>query len=190
VIGVDASEQFSGGSWRGVSDPEQRRSGRLSGVKFITTFAAEGKREKKKRRRSRIGSDGNIKFLVQGNAFLSRRVLNPCRLKGPSGDDQDTSQCRRTAGENMPFALVEDRCGIYLRMRCRRIGKDLGLPEEILVKHPFPGPGAGGCGCLARLRKKDLETLREAEDAIVVEEIRRGRIVRESLAGVLRCCYR
>jgi len=54
----------------------------------------------------------------------------------------------------------------------RRIGKDLGLPEEILVKHPFPGPGLA-VRLLGTITKKDLETLRDA-DAIVVEEIRRA----------------
>src|SRR5260370_11323309 len=70
----------------------------------------------------------------------------------------------------MPFALIEplrDLC----KDEVRRIGRDLGLPNELLVKHPCPGPGLA-VRLLGEVSTENLATLREA-DAIVVEEIRR-----------------
>jgi GMP synthase (glutamine-hydrolysing) len=69
----------------------------------------------------------------------------------------------------MPFGLIEPLRDLF-KDEVRNIGKDLGLPEEILVKHPFPGPGLA-VRLLGEVNRTDLGTLREA-DAIVVEEIR------------------
>ena len=71
----------------------------------------------------------------------------------------------------MPFALIEPLRDLF-KDEVRQIGRDLGLPEEILVKHPFPGPGLA-VRLLGPITKSDLGTLRDA-DAIVVEEIRRA----------------
>src|SRR3974377_1578872 len=73
--------------------------------------------------------------------------------------------------EEMPFGLIEPLRDLF-KDEVRRIGKELGLPVEILVKHPFPGPGLA-VRLLGEITRKDLVTLREA-DAIVVEEIRRA----------------
>ena len=158
VIGVDATEHFLG-KLEGVSDPEQKR--KIIGREFITIFAAEAEKLQK-------SAAGDIKFLVQGTLYPD--VIESVSVKGPSA----TIKSHHNVGglpENMPFALVEPLRDLF-KDEVRRIGKDLGLPEEILVKHPFPGPGLA-VRLLGAITKKDLETLRDA-DAIVVEEIRRA----------------
>jgi GMP synthase (glutamine-hydrolysing) len=155
---VDASEHFLA-RLEGVSDPEQKR--KIIGREFITIFAAEAEKLQK-------SAAGAIKFLVQGTLYPD--VIESVSVKGPSA----TIKTHHNVGglpENMPFALVEPLRDLF-KDEVRRIGKDLGLPEEILVKHPFPGPGLA-VRLLGAITKKDLETLREA-DAIVVEEIRRA----------------
>jgi len=156
VIGVNASEHFLA-KLEGVSDPEQKR--KVIGREFITIFAAEAEKLQK-------STAGAIKYLVQGTLYPD--VIESVSVKGPSA----TIKSHHNVGglpENMPFALVEPLRDLF-KDEVRRIGKDLGLPEEILVKHPFPGPGLA-VRLLGTITKKDLETLREA-DAIVVEEIR------------------
>jgi GMP synthase (glutamine-hydrolysing) len=111
---------------------------------------------------------GDIKFLVQGTLYPD--VIESISVKGPSA----TIKTHHNVGglpEKMPFGLIEPLRDLF-KDEVRKIGKDLGLPEEILVKHPFPGPGLA-VRLLGEVRRKDLATLREA-DAIVVEEIRRA----------------
>src|SRR5258706_15424563 len=71
----------------------------------------------------------------------------------------------------MPFALIEPLRDLF-KDEVRRIGKELGLPQEILVKHPFPGPGLA-VRLLGEITPPHLVTLQDAA-AIVVEEIRRA----------------
>ena len=159
VIGVDASEHFLE-KLAGVRDPEQKR--KIIGREFINVFAAEAEKLQKGE------AHGNIKFLVQGTLYPD--VIESVSVKGPSA----TIKTHHNVGglpEKMPFALVEPLRDLF-KDEVRRIGRDLGLPEEILVKHPFPGPGLA-VRLLGPITKNDLETLREA-DAIVVEEIRRA----------------
>ena len=73
--------------------------------------------------------------------------------------------------ENMPFSLIEPLRDLF-KDEVRQIGRELGLPEEILVKHPFPGPGLA-VRLLGEITRERLETLRGA-DTVVVEEIRRA----------------
>ncbi|HEX8871468.1 MAG TPA: glutamine-hydrolyzing GMP synthase [Candidatus Acidoferrum sp.] len=159
VIGVDASEHFLE-KLKGVRDPEQKR--KIIGREFIAVFAAEAEKLQKGE------AHGDIKFLVQGTLYPD--VIESVSVKGPSA----TIKTHHNVGglpEKMPFALVEPLRDLF-KDEVRRIGKDLGLPEEILVKHPFPGPGLA-VRLLGEITANDLATLREA-DAIVVEEIRRA----------------
>jgi GMP synthase (glutamine-hydrolysing) len=159
VIGVDASEHFLE-KLASVSDPERKR--KIIGREFINVFAAEAEKLQKGE------AHGGIKFLVQGTLYPD--VIESVSVKGPSA----TIKTHHNVGglpEKMPFALVEPLRDLF-KDEVRRIGRDLGLPEEILVKHPFPGPGLA-VRLLGPITKNDLETLREA-DAIVVEEIRRA----------------
>ena len=159
VVGVDASEHFLN-KLKGVSDPEKKR--KIIGGEFIAVFAAEAQKLLKKEAR------GDIKFLVQGTLYPD--VIESVSVKGPSA----TIKTHHNVGglpSDMPFGLIEPLRDLF-KDEVRRIGKELGLPQEILVKHPFPGPGLA-VRLLGEITSKDLITLREA-DAIVVEEIRRA----------------
>jgi len=159
VIGVDASERFLT-KLKGVADPEQKR--KIIGREFIAAFAEEAEKLQKDE------GHGDIKFLVQGTLYPD--VIESVSVKGPSA----TIKSHHNVGglpEKMPFALVEPLRDLF-KDEVRRIGKDLGLPQEILVKHPFPGPGLA-VRLLGEITVESLVKLRES-DAIVTEEIRRA----------------
>ncbi len=160
VIGVDASERFLG-KLAGVSDPEQKR--KIIGSEFIAVFAEE-------QRKLLAGSQSGlpVKFLVQGTLYPD--VIESVSVKGPSA----VIKSHHNVGglpKDMPFALIEPLRDLF-KDEVRQIGRELGLPEEILVKQPFPGPGLA-VRLLGAVSGEKLETLRGA-DAIVVEEIRRA----------------
>ncbi len=159
VVGADASEHFLE-KLKGVSDPEQKR--KIIGREFIAVFAAEAEKLQKGE------AHGDIKWLVQGTLYPD--VIESVSVKGPSA----TIKSHHNVGglpKEMPFGLIEPLRDLF-KDEVRRIGKDLRLPVEILVKHPFPGPGLA-VRLLGEITSKDLVILREA-DAIVVEEIRRA----------------
>jgi GMP synthase (glutamine-hydrolysing) len=159
VIGVDAADRFLA-QLKGVTDPEEKR--KRIGREFIAVFAEEAQK-------LQMGeAHGEIVYLVQGTLYPD--VIESVSVKGPSA----TIKTHHNVGglpEKMPFALIEPLRDLF-KDEVRRIGKELGLPEEILVKHPFPGPGLG-VRLLGEITRPHLVTLREA-DAIVVEEIRRA----------------
>ncbi len=151
VMGVDASERFMA-QLAGVSDPEEKR--KRIGREFIAVFADEAKKL------------GDIKFLVQGTLYPD--VIESVSVKGPSA----TIKTHHNVGglpAVMPFVLIEPLRDLF-KDEVRRFGKELGLPDVMLTKHPFPGPGLA-VRQLGEVSKEKLEILREA-DAIVVEEIR------------------
>jgi GMP synthase (glutamine-hydrolysing) len=157
VVGVDASDHFLE-KLKGVSEPEKKR--KVIGNEFITVFAAEAEKLQKG------AAQGDIKWLVQGTLYPD--VIESVSVKGPSA----TIKTHHNVGglpEKMPFGLVEPLRDLF-KDEVRKIGKELGLPEEILLKHPFPGPGLA-VRLLGAIGRDDLSTLREA-DAVVVEEIR------------------
>ena len=159
VIGVDASERFLA-QLKGVTDPEEKR--KRIGREFIAVFAEEAQK------RQAGEAHGEIGYLVQGTLYPD--VIESVSVKGPSA----TIKTHHNVGglpEKMPFELIEPLRDLF-KDEVRRIGKELGLPEEILVKHPFPGPGLA-VRLLGEVTSPHLVTLREA-DAIVVEEIRRA----------------
>jgi GMP synthase (glutamine-hydrolysing) len=159
VIGVDASDRFLN-QLSGIADPEQKR--KIIGKEFISVFAEEA-------RKLQSGEPaGEIAWLVQGTLYPD--VIESVSVKGPSA----TIKTHHNVGglpEKMPFALIEPLRDLF-KDEVRRIGKDLGLPDEILLKHPFPGPGLA-VRLLGEVTREHLHTLQEA-DAIVVEEIRRA----------------
>jgi len=157
VIGVDASERFLA-ILKGVSDPEEKR--KKIGAEFIAVFAEEAQKVVS------ASKDLPVKFLVQGTLYPD--VIESVSVKGPSA----VIKSHHNVGglpENLPFGLIEPLRDLF-KDEVRRIGKDLGLPKEILVKHPFPGPGLA-VRILGDIAREKLETLRGA-DAIVVEEIK------------------
>jgi len=160
VIGVDASERFLS-KLAGVEDPEQKR--KIIGNEFISVFAEE---ERKLVAGAVPGLP--VKFLVQGTLYPD--VIESVSVKGPSA----VIKSHHNVGglpEDMPFALIEPLRDLF-KDEVRQIGRELGLPEEILVKQPFPGPGLA-VRMLGAVTREKLETLRGA-DAVVVEEIRRA----------------
>ena len=159
VVGVDASEGFLE-KLKGVSDPEKKR--KIIGNEFIAVFAAEAEKLQ------RGAAQGDIQWLVQGTLYPD--VIESVSVKGPSA----TIKTHHNVGglpEKMPFGLIEPLRDLF-KDEVRQIGRKLGLPDEILVKHPFPGPGLA-VRLLGPVSRNDLNTLREA-DAVVVEEIRRA----------------
>jgi GMP synthase (glutamine-hydrolysing) len=159
VIGVDASERFLA-KLKGVTDPETKR--KIIGNEFIAVFAEE------ERKLVAAAKGLPVKFLVQGTLYPD--VIESVSVKGPSA----VIKSHHNVGglpEEMPFGLIEPLRDLF-KDEVRQIGRDLGLPDEILVKQPFPGPGLA-VRLLGEVTPERLETLRGA-DAIVVEEIRRA----------------
>jgi GMP synthase (glutamine-hydrolysing) len=159
VIGVDASDRFLN-KLVGVTDPEQKR--KIIGREFIAVFAEEAQKLQQGE------AHGEIAWLVQGTLYPD--VIESVSVKGPSA----TIKTHHNVGglpENMPFALIEPLRDLF-KDEVRRIGRDLGLPDEILLKHPFPGPGLA-VRLLGEITREHLLTLQEA-DAVVVDEIRRA----------------
>jgi len=159
VIGVDASDRFLS-KLKGVTDPEKKR--KIIGNEFISVFAEEALKLQHGE------ANGGIEYLVQGTLYPD--VIESVSVKGPSA----TIKSHHNVGglpENMPFALIEPLRDLF-KDEVRRIGRDLGLPQELLVKHPFPGPGLA-VRLLGEITREHLLTLREA-DAVVVDEIRKA----------------
>jgi len=159
VIGIDASDRFLA-RLEGVTDPEVKR--KRIGAEFIEVFAEEAQRLQREE------AHGEIGFLVQGTLYPD--VIESISVRGPSA----TIKTHHNVGglpANMPFALIEPLRDLF-KDEVRRIGRELGLPDVILVKHPFPGPGLA-VRLLGEVTRENLLTLREA-DAVVVEEIRRA----------------
>jgi GMP synthase (glutamine-hydrolysing) len=153
VRGVDAAERFLA-RLAGVTDPEEKR--KRIGAEFIAVFADEARRL------------GTPRFLVQGTLYPD--VIESVSVKGPSA----TIKTHHNVGglpAVMPFELVEPLRDLF-KDEVRAIGRELGLPAEILTKHPFPGPGLA-VRVLGEVTAERLEMLREA-DAIVTEEVRRA----------------
>ncbi len=155
VVGLDASQQFLD-KLRGVTDPEEKR--RRIGHVFIEVFAEQAKRI------------GNIRFLVQGTLYPD--VIESVSVKGPAV----TIKTHHNVGglpSVLPFELIEPLRDLF-KDEVRAIGRELGLPEELLAKHPFPGPGLA-VRVLGEVTPERLAMLREA-DAIVIDEIRKAQL--------------
>jgi GMP synthase (glutamine-hydrolysing) len=157
VIGVDASERFLA-RLKGITDPEDKRK-RIGG-EFIAVFDEEA--------RKLASGPERAKFLVQGTLYPD--VIESVAVRGPS----QTIKTHHNVGglpKDLPFGLIEPLRELF-KDEVRSIGRELGLPEEMLKKHPFPGPGLA-VRLLGEVTEERLAPLREA-DAIVVEEIRRA----------------
>lgn len=149
---IDASALFLD-RLAGVDDPEQKR--KIIGHTFIDVFeeAAE-----------RIGADA--RYLVQGTLYPD--VIESLSVKGPSA----TIKTHHNVGglkEEMKFELIEPLRELF-KDEVRQVGRELGLPEEMVGRHPFPGPGLA-IRVLGAIDRRELDVLRQA-DAIYLEEIR------------------
>jgi GMP synthase (glutamine-hydrolysing) len=153
VIGVNAADRFLA-RLKGVTDPEVKR--KRVGAEFISVFAEQA------------AQLGDIRFLVQGTLYPD--VIESVPVRGPSATIKTHHNVGGLPAE-LPFELIEPLRELF-KDEVRRIGRELGLPEEMLTKQPFPGPGLS-VRLLGEVLPERLHTLREA-DAIVVEEIRRA----------------
>jgi GMP synthase (glutamine-hydrolysing) len=157
LIAVNAAEEFLS-DLAGVTDPEQKR--KAVGARFVRTFeAAEAQI---------AGQGGRVLYLAQG-------TLYPDVIESASRDEQRTARTIKThhnvggLPEDMQFKLIEPLRNLF-KDEVRLVGEALGLPEEIVWRHPFPGPGLA-IRLLGEVTWDRLETLREA-DAIFLEELR------------------
>ncbi|MDI2098633.1 glutamine-hydrolyzing GMP synthase [Ruicaihuangia caeni] len=157
LVTVDAEQQFLD-ALVGVSDPEQKR--KIIGREFIRTFE-QAERELV----AEAASEGEpIRFLVQG-------TLYPDVVESGGGSGTANIKSHHNVGglpEDLQFELVEPLRTLF-KDEVRAIGRELGLPEEIVNRQPFPGPGLG-IRIVGEVTKDRLELLRDA-DAIVREEL-------------------
>ncbi|MGD9555199.1 MAG: glutamine-hydrolyzing GMP synthase [Arcobacteraceae bacterium] len=143
LITVDASEQFLS-KLEGVTDPETKR--KIIGETFIRVFDEEAKKH-----------DG-IEFLAQGTLYTD--VIESVSVKGPS----KTIKSHHNVGglpDWMKFELIEPLREIF-KDEVRALGLELGLPKQMIGRHPFPGPGLA-IRIMGDVNKPDLELLRKAD---------------------------
>jgi GMP synthase (glutamine-hydrolysing) len=157
LVTVDAADRFLG-ALAGVTDPEQKR--KIIGREFIRTFEAA---EADLVAEAAAGGDP-IRFLVQG-------TLYPDVVESGGGSGTANIKSHHNVGglpEDLQFELVEPLRTLF-KDEVRAIGRQLGLPEAIVARHPFPGPGLG-IRIVGEVTGERLELLRAA-DAIVRAEL-------------------
>jgi GMP synthase (glutamine-hydrolysing) len=150
---VDAGEIFLE-KLAGVVDPEQKR--KIIGNEFIYLFEKEAKKV------------GGAAYLAQGTLYPD--VIESVSFKGPSAKIKSHHNVGGLP-ERMHLKLIEPLKELF-KDEVREVGRELGLPRELVERHPFPGPGLA-VRTLGAVNRKDLVLLREA-DAIVEEEMRRS----------------
>ena len=165
LITVDAADDFLD-ALAGVSEPERKR--KIIGEKFIRTF------EKAQRQvLEEAGARGReVKFLVQG-------TLYPDVVESGGGDGAANIKSHHNVGglpEDIKFQLIEPLRTLF-KDEVRAIGTELGLPDEIVWRQPFPGPGLG-IRIIGEITKERLDLLREA-DAIAREELSKAGLDRD-----------
>lgn len=145
LVVVDAVEQFLS-ALKGVTDPEEKR--KIIGREFIRSF------EKAARD---IAAGGDVEFLVQG-------TLYPDVVESGGGSGTANIKSHHNVGglpDDLKFALVEPLRTLF-KDEVRQVGLELGLPEEIIWRQPFPGPGLG-IRIIGEVTQERLELLRKAD---------------------------
>lgn len=140
---------------KGVSDPETKRH--IIGKVFVDTFYKTAR------------SCGDISFLAQGTLYP-----DVIESRSPSGGPSSTIKSHHNVGglpKDLKWKLLEPLRDLF-KDEVRQLGRELGLPEVMVDRHPFPGPGLG-VRCIGEITKERLDTLREV-DAIFIEEIRKA----------------
>ncbi len=154
LVAVDASKMFLD-ALAGVSDPEQKR--KIIGKLFIDVFEAEAKKV------------GGAKFLAQGTLYPD--VIESVSFTG--GPSVTIKSHHNVGGlpERMNMALVEPLRELF-KDEVRALGRELGLPESFVKRHPFPGPGLA-IRVLSDITEEKLAILRKA-DVVYLDEIRKA----------------
>ena len=164
---VDAKEEFLA-DLAGIQDPEEKR--KRIGNRFVRTFEAEA---------ARLAQEWGI----DSPAFLAQGTLYPDVIESASNDDTRTARTIKThhnvggLPQDMTFRLIEPLRMLF-KDEVRTVGEALGLPEEIVWRHPFPGPGLA-IRILGEVTWERLELLRQV-DAIFLEELRQAGLYRET----------
>lgn len=169
VIRVDASELFMG-ELAGVADPEAKR--KIIGRLFVDVFKAEADKLK-------AGGDaghkgGDVSRAVKGATFLAQGTIYPDVIEsgGAKTKKAITIKSHHNVGglpEQLGLKLLEPLRDLF-KDEVRELGVALGLPAEMVYRHPFPGPGLG-VRILGEVKKDYADLLRRA-DAIFIEELR------------------
>ena len=167
LIAVDAKEEFLS-DLAGVADPEKKR--KLIGARFVRTFEAEA---------ARLA----VEWGIDSPAFLAQGTLYPDVIESASNDDTKNARTIKTHHNvgglpaDMTFQLIEPLRMLF-KDEVRNVGEELGLPEEIVWRHPFPGPGLA-IRLLGEVSWEKLEILRKA-DRIFLAELREAGFYRET----------
>lgn len=156
VIKVDAQDRFLS-KLKGVSDPEQKR--KIIGNEFIYVFDDEATK-------------------LEGIEFLAQGTLYTDIIESGTATAQTIKSHHNVGGlpEDMQFTLIEPLNTLF-KDEVRALGSELGIPDEIVWRQPFPGPGLG-IRVLGELSEDKLEIVRES-DAILREEIKKARLDRD-----------
>lgn len=155
IIKVEAQDQFLN-KLKGISDPEEKR--KIIGHEFIEVFDQESHKIQ------------DASFLAQGTIYPD--VIESQSVKGPSA----TIKSHHNVGglpEEMKLELLEPLRELF-KDEVRRVGIELGIPRELVYRHPFPGPGLG-IRILGEVSQEKVEILQKA-DAIFIEELRNANL--------------
>jgi GMP synthase (glutamine-hydrolysing) len=172
LIAVDAEERFLA-RLAGVTDPERKR--KIIGEEFIRVFEEQAERLGSTRGRkhpARPGAHGP-EFLVQGTLYSDV-------IESGGGTGAATIKSHHNVGglpEDLEFELVEPLRMLF-KDEVRQVGAELGLPDKLVWRQPFPGPGLAIRVVGGEVTKERLEILRDA-DAILQDEIRSAGLYRE-----------
>lgn len=169
LVAVDAKEEFLN-DLAGVEDPELKR--KRIGTRFVRVFEEEAAHLRRSGARN-----------TTGPWFLAQGTLYPDVIESAGNPDSRNARTIKThhnvggLPDDMSFALIEPLRMLF-KDEVRRIGADLGLPEEIIWRHPFPGPGLG-IRILGEVTWERLETLRHA-DQIFLNTLRAAGLYRQT----------
>jgi GMP synthase (glutamine-hydrolysing) len=169
VIRVDASDLFLG-KLAGVSEPEAKR--KIIGGEFVTVFKQEAAKLKAAGDGGKNGVDGRP--AVKGATFLAQGTIYPDVIEsgGAKSKKAVIIKSHHNVGglpEQLGLKLLEPLRDLF-KDEVRELGVALGLPPEMVYRHPFPGPGLG-VRILGEVKKEYADLLRRA-DAIFIEELR------------------
>jgi GMP synthase (glutamine-hydrolysing) len=163
LVTVDATEEFLD-ALTGVTEPEQKR--RIIGERFIRVFEKAAARV------------GDVRFLAQGTLYP-----DVIESRGPERQAAARIKTHHNVGglpEDMDFELIEPLRYLF-KDEVRAVGAELGLPDEVVWRQPYPGPGLA-VRIIGEVTWERLETLRAA-DAILLEELSRAGLLREATSS-------
>jgi GMP synthase (glutamine-hydrolysing) len=176
VLRVDASELFLG-KLAGVNEPEAKR--KIIGGLFVDVFKAEAEKLKQKQPLSRVNTAQiAINSIAKGATFLAQGTIYPDVIESGGAKHNGGSKKAVTIKSHHNVGGLPEQLGLKLleplrdlfKDEVRELGVALGLPPEMVYRHPFPGPGLG-VRILGEVKKEYADLLRKA-DAIFIEELR------------------